>query len=267
MRWIYALLMLYLVACAGIYFIQERVIFDPRRVPESYRYPEGDEVEVPLEEGLTMNCLWQKNGRESRGVILYLHGNRGTADRALFQIRRMAGGNNYDFFIPDYRGYGKTEGGPTSGKQLQRDANRAYQFLLQHYPEEAIVVVGYSLGTGMASFVAASNAPQHLVLLAPYSSLMAMKNEFLWFVPDFLLKYQLSNVRYLPEVNCPVTIAHGTHDQVIRYEYSGELVRIDPERINLVTLQGEDHRGIIFDPSVKEAFNRVLAPSKRHTIR
>ena len=160
MKWIYTILILYFIGCAGVFLIQEQVIFDPRKVSESHRYPEGEEIEVPLNNDLSMNCLLLRNNYDRRGVILFLHGNRGTADRALFQIRRMAGGNGYDFFIPDYRGYGKTEGKPLSGRQLQNDADRAYQYLLQHYDEENIVVAGYSLGTGMASYVAAKNNPQ-----------------------------------------------------------------------------------------------------------
>ncbi len=261
MRWIYSLLILYVIVCAGIFFIQERVIFNPDTLPDSYVHQDGEEVEIPIGQNLTMNCVHSKGTGTGPGVILYFHGNRGTARRGSYQVRQMAG-HGYHYFVPDYRGYGKTEGRPRSGRQLRRDANKAYAYLKKHYAEEDIIVVGYSLGTGMASYVAAKNNPGHLVLLAPYTSLTDMKNQILWFVPDFLLKYKLPTSKFIRDVECPITILHGTNDQVIDFKFAEDLKRIAPERVDLIPLKGEGHRGLIFDPRVGAAFDRIL--SSRH---
>ena len=125
--------------------------------------------------------------------------------------------------------------------------------------ESEIVVVGYSLGSGMAAYLAANNDPQQLILLAPYYSMAWMKNRFLPFFPDFVLKYPLRTDRWLAQVNCPVTLVHGTRDEVIPYRGAEMLRDLNPEQITLVTLDGESHRGAIFNP----VFSRTVAEALR----
>lgn len=189
-----------------------------------------------------MHCLWIKNN--SKKVILYFHGNTGNVRRAAYQADRF-NANNYDVFIPDYRGYGKTKGVNTSNKQLLSDATKAYAFLKQHYAEKDILIIGYSLGSGMASYVAGNASPWHLILVAPFTSLVDIKDQFLWMFPDFLLKYKLSNKDHLKAVTCPVTLIHGTEDEVVHYNYSKELKAMYP-KVNLITKKGVGHRRIIF---------------------
>lgn len=261
MKWIKRLLyffgVLYILMCIVLYSIQHRVVFNPDVVSESKRYKAGEEVEIPLNGGIDMNCLWVRNLGSSKGVILYLHGNRGNIGRALHQTR-LFNDKNYDIFIPDYRGYGKTEGFPKSAKQLEQDVEKAYLFLKEHYSENQIVLIGYSLGSGMASYIAATHQPKSLIILAPYISIAQIKNKYFWFLPDFLLRYNLRNDKYLKDIECPITLIHGTNDNVIPYESSPYLKDLQPDNIELVTLNGEGHRGVIFDERTARVFDRLL---------
>ena len=157
------------------------------------------------------------------------------------------GMEGYDIFIPDYRGYGKTEGRVTSNAQLLSDAQRAYDHVKDHYEEKDIIVVGYSLGTGMASHVAmAPHKPRHLFLAAPYTSLTDVKDKYLWMFPDFLLKYRLSNEDHLDKVTAPITLMHGTADEIIDYDLGAALKQKYP-RVEFVSKEGMSHRRLIFN--------------------
>ena len=241
----YFITFIYILLCAVLFFFQEKVILQPDKLPDNHVFRQGEEVEIEVDEGISLNCLWLKEA-PSKGAILYLHGNRGSNRRCLRQALNMDG-HGYDIFMPDYRGYGKSDGETKSDKQLYADMQKVYDFLKKNYSEDKIVVVGYSLGTGMASYLAANNNPQQLLLLAPYVSMVDMKDRHIPIIPDFLLKYKLRNDLHLAQVKCPVTLFHGTSDRVIPYEASKILQKIKQETIELVTLKNEGHRGTIFN--------------------
>ncbi len=262
MRWLKGLAkflgIIYLLLCMALFFDQERIIFRPDKLSENYQFRTGEEVEISVANGIDLNCLWLKEPA-SQGVILFWHGNRGSNRRCLRQAQRMSG-NGYDIFMPDYRGFGKSDGQMRSGKQMLADAQGVYDWLKERYREDQIVVVGYSLGTGPATYLASQNDPSRLLLLAPYQSMAFLKNRIAPFIPDFLLKYPLRSIEYMEEVDCPVTLFHGTADEVIPYENSVALQQVDPARIELVRLEREGHRGTIFNSLFQRRVTQLLHP-------
>ncbi len=261
MKWLkfifYFLFGLYVLACAILYFLQERFIFLPDKLPQNHTYRMGEEIKLEVDDGISLSCWWMK-ARRSKGVILYLHGNKGSIRRCIYQAEGMLG-NDYDILMPDYRGYGKSGGKVYSEKQLFQDVQVAYDYLKERYSEDQIVVVGYSLGSGMASYLAANNRPQQLFLLAPYYSITDIKDQFLWFTPDFLLKYQLATHQRIPKIKCPIHIFHGTNDHVIPYHSATRLKELAPDQIELNTINGGSHRGVIFS----NLFKRTIADKLR----
>ena len=260
MKWLKRLaitiLVLYAVACIGLYFFQERIIFLPDRLSENHVYRTGEEVKIDVADGISLSCVWMKEPN-SKGVILYLHGNRGSNRRCIYQAENMAG-NGYDIFMPDYRGYGKSGGAIQSEQQLFDDVQTVYDFLKQHYDESQIVVVGYSIGSGMASWVAANNTPQQLALLAPYVSLVDIKNRRAPFLPSFLLKYPLRNIQHLEKISCPVNLFHGLQDRIIPFDSSEKLQAVNPSKITLHPLDDCGHRRTIFHHGFRRVMSKLL---------
>ena len=126
-RLLYFVAFLYVLLCAALFFFQEKIILQPDKLPENHVFRQGEEVEIEVAKGISLNCLWLKEP-PSKGVILYLHGNRGSNRRCLYQARNMEG-HGYDIFMPDYRGYGKSDGETTSDEQLYADMQKVYDFL------------------------------------------------------------------------------------------------------------------------------------------
>ena len=90
----------------------------------------------------------------------------------------------------DYSGYGKSEGSIEGQTQLFEDVQKAYDEMKRKYKEESIVVLGYSVGTGLATKLASDNHPKLLILQAPYYSLTDMVRHTYPVIPTFLLKYK-----------------------------------------------------------------------------
>ena len=249
-------IIVYVLICMLAYILQDKIILQPHKVYEEEIYTKGQEIEIPIADNLTMNCLYIKSKTPSKGVVLYFHGNKGNIFRATYQSR-MVQDKGYDVLIPDYRGYGKTEGKVWSDNDLLPDADQAYRFLMTMYEEKDIYIMGYSLGSGMASYVASVHNPAHLFLIAPFTSLVDIKNQYAWFLPDFLMRIVLPVEDFMQNVSCPVSIIHGTNDTVVDYKYSEELKSEFPD-VKLITSEGQSHRRIIFDPLLKEELHRVL---------
>ncbi|MFK7932230.1 MAG: alpha/beta hydrolase [Saprospiraceae bacterium] len=246
-----------LLSALGVLYVkQESIIFHPDKLSENFVFSRGEEVEIEVEDDIFLNGVLIKTKR-SKGVVLYLHGNKGTNRRALFQADNFRN-NGYDILVLDYRGYGKSDGYIYAEKQLYQDVQKVYNHLKQSYREDQIVLIGYSIGTGMASFLAATNQPQHLVLIAPYLSITAMKDKFVALIPDFLVKYKLDNKSHLARATCPVTIFHGTADELIPYQMAEQLEQIDNQRITLNLLRGIGHRGIIFNDFLASEVAKLL---------
>lgn len=249
----------YLVMCVGLYFAQDRFLFLPDKLEEHHKFRLGEEVEINVDDQVYLNALHIKTPTP-KGVILYLHGNKGSNRRCLRQATTLSG-NDYDIFMPDYRGYGKSDGVIKSEKQLYADAQKVYDFLKTKYKESEIVIVGYSLGTGMASFLAAHNNPKQLILNSPFISICDLKNRKFPIVPDLLVKYHLNNEENLKKVNIPTAIFHGTNDELIPYDSSEKLQKLNASLFQLYPLTNAGHRHAIFSDIFSDTVHRILQKS------
>lgn len=238
--------------CTGLYFAQEKILFYPDQLPSNYKPWKGEEVWIPTEDNLRLNAAIVKQANP-KGAILYLHGNKGSLKRCLAQTRQFEN-IGYDILVLDYRTFGKSEGDLKSDTQMYKDAQLAYDYLSGRY--DNIVIVGYSMGSGMASYLAAHNPAKALLMVAPFVSIVDMKNRYLPFVPNFLLKYHFRNDIHLNKVTCPTFIVHGHEDEVVPFDSSIMLNKLFPS-IEVVGLPGVNHRRVIFHDAVGGAVRKI----------
>jgi alpha-beta hydrolase superfamily lysophospholipase len=162
---------IFVLACAFLYFIQEKLIFHPGKLAKTYKFDfehNFEERYIPAADGTVLHGLLFK-ADSSNGLIFYLHGNAGSA-ASWGSVAKTYTNLNYDVFIVDYRGYGKSEGAINGEAQLAEDIQAAYDELKKQYAENIIVVLGYSIGTGPASRLASTNSPKLLILQAPITT-------------------------------------------------------------------------------------------------
>ncbi len=253
---------LYLVVCTLLFAFQEELLFHPRPRPENHQYGNFVEEWIQLPDGDRLHALHlPAEGGPGEGVILYLHGNVGDNGRSLYQTRSLEA-SGYDRFLVDYRGFGKSDGEIDEEADMTKDLQVVYDRLKATYGEDRIILAGYSMGSGPATYLAAQNDPAGMVLVAPYTSLVDMKNEFFWMFPDLLMKYELNNYRHLAASSCPVYIVHGTADELIPFSMAERLRDLDPDRITLVPLAGVGHRGAVLNSAFGEAIAALTTPAR-----
>jgi len=260
-EWQYLLLIIggtYLALCLIFYFLQHFFFFRPEILPRhfEYRYPfPFDEVDFEMEDGGKINALHFKVPN-SKGVVFYLKGNsRSIKGWAKFAKDFVSKG--YDFFMIDYRGFGKSSGRRTE-VTLYNDAQTVYKWLSKHYPEDKIVVYGRSLGSGIAARIASWNRPKMLILDSPYYSfLYQVKRYGFWLPLKWLLRYKIRTDHYIKKVECPIFILHGTKDRLISFRQS-EMLAALVNHLELIPIPGAGHNNLTSFPEYHEYLHDIL---------
>lgn len=254
------LLVLYTMLCGYLFLVQERFIFFPQKLEKTFMFnftQEFEEKYIETTDGTLLHGILF-SADDPKGVILYLHGNAGSLS-SWGEVAPTYTDLGYDVFIPDYRGFGKSEGSISSEKELFQDMQTVYDELKKDYSEDEIVVLGYSIGTGPASKIASENNPSLLILQAPFYSLTDIMNRFYPFVPVVILKYKFRTNEYIRLCKMPVVIFHGNQDEVIYYESSLKLKELFKPQDTLITLYGQGHNGMTYNQDYQSAIRKILA--------
>ncbi len=218
---------IYLILCLIVYFTQERFIFHPERLPDDFKYQYEypfEEINIEPEPNAVINGLHFRLPR-SKGVVFYFKGNSRSV-KGWGKFARDFLGKGYDFFMIDYRGFGKSRGIRTE-QSIYDDCEIAYEHLKSYYPEEQIIVYGRSIGSGFATRTASLYKPLKLILDSPYYSFIDQAKRFIPFLPvKWLLKYHIRTDLFMPKVKCPVYVLHGTKDRLIPFTAGKRLANI-----------------------------------------
>ena len=158
----------------------------------------------------------------------------------------------------DYPGYGKSEGTINGQNKLFQDIQTTYDKLKTKYTEDRIIVLGYSIGTGLAAKVASTNNPKLLILQAPYYSLTDMMKHTFPIIPTFILKYKFETNEYIKECKMPIIVFHGDQDEIIYYGSSLKLRKEFKSQDTLITLHGQGHNRMTENPDYKVEIQKVL---------
>ncbi len=237
------------------YFIQERLIFKPEKLPQDFVYKYDipfRELNFEVTQSVTINGLHFFHANP-KGLILYFHGNtrsiKGWAKYARDFYRY-----DYDVVLVDYRGFGKSTG-KRSEKEMLDDMQFVYDTLAAQYPEHHILVYGRSMGSGFATKIAADNKPRYLILDSPYFSFKKVAERYAPFLPHrYMLRYHLRTDKWIRKVNCHTYIIHGTKDWLIPLTQSENLQKINPNKITLIEIVGGGHNNL---PSFDEYHNFI----------
>ncbi len=245
--------------CALLFFLQEKLIFFPEKLPKNFQfrfYQQYKEISIKTHDNILLNSILFK-ADNSKGVIFYLHGNAGSLN-SWGEVAGIYTDLNYDVFMPDYRGYGKSEGMINSERLLYEDVQTAYDSLKTRYDESKIIVLGYSIGTGLATKVAATNHPKLLILQSPFFSLTDLAKNLYPIIPTFILKYKFETNKHIQKCNMPVVIFHGDRDEIIYYNSSVKLKALIKTTDTLITLKDQGHNGMSSNPRYLSELKKIL---------
>jgi uncharacterized protein len=239
----FAIVFIYTVGGIALYFFQDKILFHPKPLSREYRFSfeqTFEEINIPFEKD-NLNILRFKTSSNPKGVVLFYHGNMENVEHyknyPSFFLR-----NNYEVWMIDYPGFGKTTGSRTE-KIMNAQALLMYDLAVKEINNN-IIIYGKSMGTGVASYVAANRNCMQLILETPYYSISALAKHYFPIYPvNSLIKYSFPVHNYLKKVQALITVFHGTKDEVVPYKHSRWL-KEENKNIELITLENGKHNNL-----------------------
>jgi len=209
-----------------IRWFEHRQVYVPNRTLEAT----DGKLSRPLEEvffnagdGVKLHGWFfcaDKNSPRAHQVLLLCHGNAGNISYRLhfYQAWFELGVNIFAF---DYRGYGRSEGRPTE-PGTYHDAQAAVGWLRKKGFELAnIVVLGKSLGGGVASELMLHEPLGGLILQSTFTSIPDIGGElYPWLPVRWLHRIKYDTVNRLPKIKAPVLVAHSRTDDLIGFHHA-----------------------------------------------
>lgn len=243
------------VAVAAVFRIQDHMIFYPNQYQEGYDRLKADsrfeEIVAELPGGGKV-CGWYRRSDEAlesgkAPLLIYFGGNMQSSASAFTAWQQDDRWNYFrdcSVLMLDYPGYGLSEGSP-SEKSIFEMAEAAYDFgaAMEATDPTQIVIMGFSIGTGPASYLASQRQVSGLVLLAPYDELTNMYNLYvnIFHGPlKLLAKHKFESVEYAKYVEVSPLIIASKGDQVIPYTMSERLAKAFSAGAEFILLDGTD---------------------------
>ena len=261
----------YLGVLGRLWMVQESLLFRPTTLSAEHQFKLPDDVhEVNIDvPGARLNALHMRLPHPD-GVVFYLHGNAGNL-ATWFVNADYWRALNVDLFMVDYRGYGKSTGHIENEAQLMADVQAAWQSIAPSYSGRHVVFFGRSLGTGLATKLAASLAPKQrpdlLALVSPYRSMLALSQEKYPLLPaGLVLRYPLHTDEALPVLAgqpTRVLLLHGDQDELIPIQHAEALSRLAPSAVQLQRVPGAGHSDIQRTPVYLNALGQAVASAVR----
>ncbi len=252
------LLIVYIILCGGVYVFQEKLLFFPQQLSNDFQFKFEhalEEINIESPSGNRLNGLFFR-ADSAKGIVVYFHGNGGSLD-SWGSVSDDFLPLHYSLLITDYAGYGKSKG-EISERNLFTDAHAVYDYVKSKYPEDEIIIYGRSIGTGIAAHLAMESRPRELILEAPYYSMKDLSSHIYPFLPSFILRYPLRTDQFLPRITCPVTIFHGTDDEVIYAESSSKLKTLLKPGDQLYFINGGHHNDLKFFDEYRNLLSKTL---------
>lgn len=253
---------------SSIAVMAEVMLFSPHFDQESYEKLQTrdnvEEVSFSTENGEIAGWRYHKGEDTPVPVVLYFCGNGENASTKMCRISEMSPKENpfmnCNFLFVDYPGYGKSSGS-TSEASLKQYGLDVYDWTKEQYPDSEVIVMGYSLGTGVANYVAGKRQTDGLILLAPYADGYDLYNSQIgiFYGPmRLLVTYRMEAVRFAQSVHCIPLILASNQDEMVPIESSIRLSEAYPNGCKFITLDGVTHNNFLDNQEVIEQIRNYI---------
>jgi uncharacterized protein len=257
-EWLLVVVALVVGIPAAAWISQERLIFFPQPLTDTTHLPaHAKPLDVVAADGTHLAGFQIAGATRPAPVLLYFGGNAEEISWTLADARwprawTIAGLN--------YRGYGRSEGKP--GEQALVADGLALFDAMAARPDvdpRRIVVVGRSLGTGVAARIAAERPVAGAVLISPYDSLVEIgRSHYPWLPVSWLLRHRFDSVAAIKEARVPLLTIVGTADGIIPLSRSRVLHEAWPGPKEWIALEGAGHNNVNMSNEFWDGIRRFL---------
>lgn len=228
---------------------------------------EAEALFLETEDGVRIHAFWlpapgaehdaeNVARHDSERALLFLHGNAGNASHRLPNAARLRD-LGIHVLLPDYRGYGLSEGSPTErGVQIDARAALAYLTNERGLDPRRVILFGRSLGAAVAVELARHRPLAGLILESAFPSAEAVAREAFGWPLATLARGRFDVARRIREIEAPLLFFHGDADRIVPLELGRALYRAAPEPKTFEVIEGAGHNDMV--PIGGEAYFRRI---------
>lgn len=234
-----------MILLIGIYLliVLAMVLMEPSMVYPAAKYPAGgnwtpdfphEDISFTAADGVKCHgWLMRSNSQpETPRYVIYCHGNgENVASAANWSTREIVEELGATTFVFDYRGYGKSEGSPHEAG-IKLDSERAFDVFcdqLNIQPSD-VILVGHSLGGGVATHLAATKGCKALILQKTFSSMPDVGASKFPILPvRLLMRNRFDSATAIQNYDGPLFQAHGESDRVVPIRFGEKLFSKKPD--------------------------------------
>ena len=197
-------------------------------------------------------------------LVIYFGGNAEEVSWLAGAADQFAG---WSLLLVNYRGYGASEGKPGE-KELFADALAIYDYAVRRADVDAsrIVVMGRSLGSGVAVYLAANRPVQGVILVSPYDSITEVAQRHYFYLPvKLLIRHPFDSLSRVGGIRAPLACIVAAEDNIIPPAHSRRLFEAWPAPKTWHEIARADHNTVSGEPAYWQAiaaFLRGLAAAK-----
>jgi len=160
----------------------------------------------------------------------------------------------HSVYLVNYRGYGGSTGEP-SERALYADAQHIHDAL--HDRHRSIALIGRSLGSGVATYLASVRSVSKLVLVTPFDSILRIaQDQYPIYPVSILLRDTYDSYSRVDSISAPTLVVLAEHDRVIPAKYAQRLIgAFPPDQVQAETIAGAGHNGL----SARSGYYDLLA--------
>lgn len=244
-----AILLLYLGFCLLLFVLQRKFLYFPQ--------PAGA-VNGVAEISFTMDGVqlngWLVNEGQAKALIYY-GGNAESIENNITFFETVL--PNYSVYLIPYRGYGNSTGAPSEA-HLYHDALSVFDRVKVNH--QRISLMGRSLGSGVAIYVAVNRQVEKLLLVTPFDSIVNVASNIYWMFPvSLLIQDKFESMNRVKYITAPTYIFVAENDRVIPRVRSEQLIAQFTEQLaDSIIVSGADHNDISLYPEYIAAVKRAL---------
>ncbi|MDF3130160.1 alpha/beta hydrolase [Kiritimatiellaeota bacterium B1221] len=241
---------LYVLVGVFLYFRQRQMIYFPTE-PELHGYAE-EHIENA---GESIRVIVLNPDKEK--AIIYFGGNAEEVVNNAYIFQKIFA--DYSVYLFTYRGYSGSSGKPTEAG-IFSDALALYDLIKSRHT--AISVMGRSLGSGVAAYMASEREIDKVVLITPFDSILAVAQNRIKIYPlSFMLLDHYNSLSRVKNIKAPTLVLMAENDRVIPRKNSLRFVQAFPEeQIRTLTMKGAGHNTISDDPGYYLQLKKFFSP-------
>ncbi len=234
---------------ATSYLLQDRLIFGrPRRIRplklgEHAGQYKTTAVRLERPDGTVLEgwCAQPLAGSTKR-VLLYFGGRNENVAWAADMASYIP---NTDIWAYNYRGFGQSTGLPTESR-AKLDAQAIYYTLRAKYKSfDHLTLMGRSLGTAVATWLARDTVPDALILLSPFDSVPdVLRRHWIAKVLAPFVRHQFLCADLAPKIECDTLVLLAGDDELVSHDASMQLASRLPRCQAIKLIPGVSHKAL-----------------------